>query len=604
MQPLLHKTITVLVFCISFVFGDFYGPIYPFPTDLSSNDSHVKNVWRNLTETFDAYYQHGKNTSATFGLLGTENMTFSAGLFSLQDEGTTQLQYHHTSPEIASSGNGANKVNGDSIYRAASITKLMTVLVGLIELPKTDWHRPVTEFVPEFTSGEQQESAPQWDRITPWLLANHLAGLELTAIGTDYIYQWAAEAEVANTSFSDRVLSNGLPLIDPEQAIGPCTLTLETGCSQADFIAEIKSRAPAFLPNTTPAYSNLGMMILGLVISRATNKPYDVLYNEAIFKPLEMESSFINTPNEVESLLDRSVIIPGEAGTAQWFSPPNSPLVPSGGSFSTINDLSKFGIGLLNSTLLPKETTRTWMRPHSLTASLSYAMGAPWEIIRYAHKDTGKITDLYTKSGDSGYYGGVVVVIPEYDAGFTFLNAWSDMEARSKAAWVVIDHIAEALIPALESQAAAEAAMKLTGTYTSTDADVNSTVVVSFNESTIPGSESGLSISKWISNSTDMLATHYKGEKPRLLLTTPKQAAGAGKVVFQITINPQMPTYAAAELGPFTGMYGSNGDLFSYEAPGRYAGGAIGKFRFEVDDEGSAICVAEDATRLTMKREQ
>ncbi|KAM0712403.1 hypothetical protein Q7P37_011499 [Cladosporium fusiforme] len=587
----------LLAFSVSLVVGDYYGPTYPFPTDLSSNTSHVRTAWENISATFDSYYQDGKNTSSTFELLGTENLTFSAGLFSLQDDAAAHLQYHHTGPEVAASANGTKQVNGDSIYRTASITKLMTVLSGLLELTDTEWHRPVTDFIPELAAGEPGKYAPEWDKITPWLLANHLSGLESTAILADRLFAWAESLE-SSADLTEVELSSGLPPIGVEQ-IGPCSPKLILGeCSQADFIAEIKSRAPVFRPNTTPAYSNLGIMVLGLVISRATNKPYDVLYNDTIFSPLGMDSSFTSAPIEAESLADRSVIV----SAVEWLAPPNNPTVPSGGAYSTINDLDKFAIALLNSTLLPKEKTRSWMKPQSLTSSLSYAMGAPWEIIRYVHKDTGKVTDLYTKSGDSGSYGGAVVLVPDYDAGFTFLNAWSD-EKRSPAAWIVVNFIAETLIPALEAQAASEATSNLGGTYVSTDPHVNSTIVVAFNESTVTTSASGLSISKWISNSTDMLATWFASEKPRLLLTIPKEGSGAGEAVFQMTPNLQWPTYDAAGSGPFTGFYETTQDLTIYETE-RYAGGSVGKLRFEVNEEGFANCVTEDATRLTLKREE
>lgn len=50
------------------------------------------------------------------------------------------------------------------------------------------------------------------------------------------------------------------------------------------------------------------------------------------------------------------------------------------------------------------------------------SIGAPWEIVRYVNPETGKVTDIYTKLGDSGAYGGQVAIIPDYGCGWTFLN--------------------------------------------------------------------------------------------------------------------------------------------------------------------------------------
>lgn len=60
-------------------------------------------------------------------------VTWSTGLFSIHDPEAKQLQYHYTSPQVKK-GNGPKDVDGDTIYRMASIIKLFTVLVGLLEL--------------------------------------------------------------------------------------------------------------------------------------------------------------------------------------------------------------------------------------------------------------------------------------------------------------------------------------------------------------------------------------------------------------------------------------------------------------------------------------
>ena len=81
-----------------------------------------------------------------------ENVTFSLGLFSIHDPAAAELQYHYASPEVVKAPNGTHKVDGDSIYRIASVSKLFTVYAGMIELSSEDWNRPITDFIPELSS--------------------------------------------------------------------------------------------------------------------------------------------------------------------------------------------------------------------------------------------------------------------------------------------------------------------------------------------------------------------------------------------------------------------------------------------------------------------
>ncbi|KAK3633786.1 hypothetical protein LTR22_019970 [Elasticomyces elasticus] len=233
-----------------------------------------------------------------------------------------------------------------------------------------------------------------------------------------------------------------------------------------------------------------------------------------------MTSSFANVPVS-EPLLSRCVVAdpPGANLSIGWSYPHNNPTIPSGGILSTINDLSKLGLAILNSTLMTPIQTRAWMKPATHTASLSYSVGAPWEITRYIHPSSEKVTDVYTKFGDSGAYGGLLALIPEYDAWFTLLNAHYETpvgpQTRGASALKILDHILEALVPALEAQARAEAARTIT----------------------LNASAPGLVVQTWIPNSTDMLASYFPSAPLRLQLAISNQNPGVatGEVTFQAT---------------------------------------------------------------------
>lgn len=591
------ETLPLLSICASGTFADFLGPTYPQPLDLSSSDSFVAAGWKNLTTLLDSYFKQNQTSDLTKPLAATEaeKITFSAGLFSLHDADATKFQYHYTSPEISNSTLGTKKVDGDSIYRVASVSKLITVFAGLLELKPEEWDLPLTQVIPGLAGdGSDPLLKIRWDKVTSWALATQIAGVPTLGIAQgDFLASFAAAGPNAAAAY-------GLPTLNPD-ILGPCWNKSGEACAPDGFIQGISGQPPNFLPWTTPAYADAGFMLLGLAIANITGKPMSEIYEDAIFNPLGMASSYSTHPTD-EAEVARSVV----AGPpATGFTLEGGVTVPSGGLLSTIHDLDKLGLAILNSTLYPADLTRKWMKPSSHTASLSYSVGAPWEIIRYANPTTGKITDIYTKLGDSGNYGGALVLIPDYDAGFSFLNAYSDAGIRSKASLSVLDYVVEALLPALEAQAAAEAARNFVGTYSLSDGELNSSITITFNESTIPSPSTPLSISHWTSNGKDILKKQFNGDKPHLLLSIPKQScSGPGQVAFQVATGPQTTSYVAAQkqgLGPYSAVYYSNFDWLTVDQS-HYGNIGINLFIFDVDEGGKATALSPAAFRATLQR--
>ena len=161
---------------VSYALTYFLTPTYPAPIDLSSNQSLVSASWKNISSIFDEYLAGNTNTS-----LGLENVTFSAGVFSLHDPTAIQLQYHYTAPEIADAKQGTNKVDEYSIYRIASVSKLITTFAGMVELTENDWNCPLADIVPALgryarnqTKDQNALYTAQWTKITPGLLRPNL----------------------------------------------------------------------------------------------------------------------------------------------------------------------------------------------------------------------------------------------------------------------------------------------------------------------------------------------------------------------------------------------------------------------------------------------
>lgn len=587
--------------CIPSVLAGFLTGTYPPPIDLSSNNSVVAASWKNLTQGFDsALKSNDANASKTFAAV--RNVTFSAGLFSIHDPAASKLQYHYTSPEIAKAPNGTNKVDGSSIYRVASVSKLVTVYLGMLTLTNDDWNTPISRFIPEFTTaGSSGVDTIDWEQITPWALATQLAGIPQIGVAiADRLLQYeAALAGVGGLTLDmvqNPITELGLP---PENitVLGPC---LDYTCSAATFAESVRTQTPIFETWTSPAYSDLAFMLLGFVISAKTGMPIESAYQQHIFEPLGMDSSSSVLPTEQAELA--RCVVPDNA-----FFSPGGLTSPSGGIFSTISDLDKFGIALLNSTQLPANVTRKWMKPVTHTASLTYSVGGPWEIHRYIHPATGKVTDLYTKLGDSGDQGGVVIAIPEYGAGITMVAASSNEVVRSAVDNIVLDYIVNAILPALETQAAVEAGANYVGTYVSTDPNLNSSVTITLDKSTNPGHPTGLSVSRWISNGTDALNGTFPGAVPVLLPSIPKQPTeGRGQVAFQASDFLQTNSYVGKNvpdsvIGVFTGAYGTNLDWMG-AGNQYYANVGMKMFVFDVDAEGNATALTPGATRAKLQR--
>lgn len=402
----------------------------------------------------------------------------------------------------------------------------------------------------------------------------------------------------------------GAPPIDIS-TLGTCAVALAANlsdvfCPAQDAIAAVAVQQPSFKPWTNPSYSNLNFMLLGIAMSNITQKELPALYQESLFDPLGMSSTFYSHPEDPADV-GRSVI-PDLALWALETITTN----PSGGILSTISDLQKLGIGILDNTLLSPEVTQRWMKPVSQGASLSYTVGAPWEIHRYVHPDSGRVTDLYTKLGDSGDGGGALALIPQYDAGFVVLDAASAAFAplRSSSTLSVLDQLTNTILPALEAQALAQAKRNFIGTYKSTDPNLVASVTIAYNETDATSVNSGLQVTEWTYNGTDVLnGAFFADPILRLEQSIPNQAGTGcpGKVGFKLSSYKQTTTYMEAmqrpELavyGPWTGFYGSNLDFIISQ--GLWGGVHPGTFIFEVDEKGRATTCSPAVDRVTLKR--
>lgn len=152
-----------------------------------------------------------------------------------------------------------------------------------------------------------------------------------------------------------------------------------------------------FSPGTDSAYSNLGYMVLGVIIEEVTRKHYEIYIEEELLKPLGMtQTSFIYSDemsaNEaigshplvsfytpmLPSLLDMDLLIRERVGTRYWFNRIYIDATPSTGLIGPAADAAKLMIALKDEQILSANSIEL-MRPNNGKRPLGWAeFGEDW----------------------------------------------------------------------------------------------------------------------------------------------------------------------------------------------------------------------------------
>lgn len=180
---------------------------------------------------------------------------------------------------------------------------------------------------------------------------------------------------------------------------------------------------PIALPDARVTYSDLNFIILGLAIERVTGETLDDLAEEELFRPLNMDDTCFNPPEDVE----RRIAPTEEKGSDQGVIRGNvhdencrslGGVSGHAGLFSTAEDLGKFAGMLLNKgklqgrRILGRRTLKLAQKNH--TEGLNRRRGLGWEL---QGREAGSAGDLLSERsiGHTGFTGGSI---------------WIDQEAR------------------------------------------------------------------------------------------------------------------------------------------------------------------------------
>ena len=126
----------------------------------------------------------------------------------------------------------------------------------------------------------------------------------------------------------------------------------------ADYLKLYGERGLEFEPGSTWAYSNYGMVLLGVVIEKVTDQSYYEYVQERVYEPAGMTAT--GSLPEDEEVPGRSIGYTRPPGSTAWA--PNTDSLPyrgtsAGGGYSTVEDLGRFAHALLGDELLSPEST-------------------------------------------------------------------------------------------------------------------------------------------------------------------------------------------------------------------------------------------------------
>ncbi|KAI1459690.1 beta-lactamase/transpeptidase-like protein [Annulohypoxylon moriforme] len=555
------------------------GPAFPKPSSLASSDA-IKTAMANLTATFNA-----RGTDSVNNPNGT---SWSIQVFSASDtdDDTPLWSHYHTATELLTANTpGVKSVNGDTVYRLGSVTKIFTILTFLIEAGDTYWNAPVTQWVPELEllSGKAQYDPimnVDWDSVTLQDLASHLAGI---------VRDYAIEGELTQENNQTVLETKGFPPASLNET-PICGEAIK--CPRAEFFTGLANVPPSFSPSWTAGYSNMGYQILAYALQAITKKEFAPMLQSDIIDKLGLRKTFYQKPD------DALGVIP-EGHEDDW-SYSIGEASPTGNMYSSAGDLSRLGRAIFRNTLLKPALTRRWLKPTALTSDIHEGVSSPWGIRRIPLSDGSRVVDAYSKAGSINVYMSLLVLLPDYNVGITALLAggWP-----GNANWDIADTIGKALLPALEDAAREEADANYAGTYTAQDADLNSTLVLSTDPS-----RPGLGIDKWISNGTDMIPVavrytlNYNVTGPSIrmyptgLETATAAADGTRKIAFKAVVeNLDLPDRSQA-------MFSTNCGTWVSQTAAVYADMPLDQFVFTLGSDGKAVSVTPLALRTALMR--
>lgn len=142
----------------------------------------------------------------------------------------------------------------------------------------------------------------------------------------------------------------------------------------AEYIALMSPFALDFKPGERWSYTNTAYPLLGMVVARASGKPYDEFVKERIFKPLGMDATRFSHPQEI--VPHRAGGYVDEGGRLRKGEPLRPRIVePNGAILASVLDLTKWARAFDDGVLLKRESLIQMTTPVRLNDGSTFISG-------------------------------------------------------------------------------------------------------------------------------------------------------------------------------------------------------------------------------------
>ena len=240
-----------------------------------------------------------------------------------------KLNYGYSSIE------NKRKVNNDTVFRIASVSKIIVALciMKLYEEGKIDFLEDVSTYL----------GFPVRNPKYPDVVIN----LKMIMTQTSSITDGCEEGVNSD-------INSGYNLINGTNE--DCTLEDLLSVDGKRFVKETYSN---YRPGTHFEYANLGTGILACIVERLTGKYFTEYVKEVVFKPLKLDASFVVTDIKSKDVASTYGLVDGqlvlkrdrerfEKGVYKKFPLGENFRGPAGGCFISTNGLMKIMIALIN----------------------------------------------------------------------------------------------------------------------------------------------------------------------------------------------------------------------------------------------------------------
>src|SRR5438876_1313663 len=225
-------------------------------------------------------------------------------------------------------------VKPETIFQSGSMGKQFTAtaVMMLVEAGKLNLSDPITKY---FT-----DAPSSWQNIMVRHLLTHTAGT------TDY----------------------------------PRDFDFRRDYTEDELLKRAEAIPLAFQPGEKWSYSNVGYVLLGILIHKVSGKFYGDFLQERIFQPLGMTTARIIS--EADIVPNRAAgyrLLKGELKNQEWVSPTLN-TTADGALYLTVYDMAKWDAALYTERLLKRSSLEQMWTPAKLNNGKTYPYGFGWSL--------------------------------------------------------------------------------------------------------------------------------------------------------------------------------------------------------------------------------